>query len=66
MILFIYQVIIIRGVILWKNISGKSFESLKENKIQRKTTNLMTTGFEVDKDYKLKFVRTFLTFNEND
>lgn len=66
MILFIYQVIIIRGVILWKNISGKSFESLKENKIQRKTPNLMTTGFEVDRDYKLKFVRTFLPINGND
>lgn len=49
-----------------KNIPGKAFESLKGNKIEIKTPNLMTIEFEVDRDYKLKFVRTFLTFNEND
>lgn len=56
--------VISHGGVLWALITKlfPTFESLKENKIERKTPNLMTIEFEIDKNYKLKFVRTFLPF----
>ncbi|WP_103981225.1 histidine phosphatase family protein [Helcococcus massiliensis] len=59
--------VISHGGVLWAIITKffPTFESLKENNIERKTPNLMTIEFEVGKDYKLNFVRTFIPFNGN-